>query len=299
MNQQQRDLKTNELERLVTQVVPVLDRHKEKLIYGLCAILLAFSAWYYLTRTAKNARSAGWSKFITADDSDEYGTVASQHAGEAPGQWALLNEAEILLNQGVQGMFTDREGALEDLKAAEENYGELLSETGLPAPVKERCLFGLARCREALSDGDTSEAVEAYEELLEQFPNTVYADIANEQIATLKDQQTQEFYAWFSEQSPTPEDPEKPSDGGLPPGHPDVEPGSLIRLPETPSMLKLPNEQTAPKLPEGLDTDDKPGSLIPDPPALPDEEEGPTGTAPPLPDLPDPDSTTPEKSDSE
>jgi len=165
MNQHQRDLKTNELEKLVTQAAPFLDQHKDKLIYGACAIMLAFSAWYYLTQTNRNANSAGWSKFITADDSDEFGTVASQHKGEVPGQWALLNEADILLNQGVRGMFTDREAALDDLKAAEESYVDLLNQPGISGPIEIRTLYGLARCRESLSGEETADAIKAYEEL--------------------------------------------------------------------------------------------------------------------------------------
>lgn len=297
MNQHQRDLKTNELEKLVTQAAPFLDQHKDKLIYGACAIMLAFSAWYYLTQTTSNTNAAGWSKFISADDSDEYGTVASQHKGEAPGQWALLNESDILLNQGVRGMFTDREAALDDLKAAEESYSELLNQSGLSASIEERALFGLARCRESLSGKDTSAAVKAYEELLRRFPDTLYAEISNEQIAALKAPENQEFYAWFQEQDPKPLPPSKPADG-LPPGHPSVDPGSLIRLPQTPSMLKLP-ESAAPAFPDDAAGSEDAGG-IPDPPPVPEKTGKTEGTAPSLPDDPAPGTKpTPEKSDEE
>ena len=290
MNQHQRDLKTNELEKLVTQAAPFLDQHKDKLIYRACAIMLAFSAWYYLTQTSSNTNSAGWSKFISADDSDEYGTVASQHKGEASGQWALLNESDILLNQGVRSMFTDREAALDDLKAAEESYNELLNQSGLSAALEERALFGLARCRESLSGKDTSAAVNAYEELLKRFPDTVYAEISNQQIAALKAPENQEFYAWFQEQDPKPLPPRTPVDG-MPPG---VDPGSQIRLPQTPSGLKLPNSAAA-TFPE--DSEDAGG--IPEPPPVPEKAGKVEGTAPSLPDDPAPGTPAPKKSDEE
>ena len=292
MNQHQRDLKTNELEKLATQVAPFFEKNKEVIIYSICALMLAFSAWYYMTQTSKTASSAGWSKLISADDVDEYGTVASQHKNEAPGQWALLNEADILLNQGVRGSFTDREGAVSDLSAAEEKYRELLNQSGLPESLEERALFGLARCLETLSGQETDDAAKAYKTFLERFPDSIYTPIVEKQIESLSEEEGQQFYAWFQAQNPKPSDPVMPADG-LPPGHPSVDPGSLIQLPETPSMLKLPGE-AAPAFPEGLDTPE--GDGLPDPPPLP---ENGNENAPAFPNLPEPGTSDTEKSGDE
>ncbi|MBD3672613.1 MAG: tetratricopeptide repeat protein [Planctomycetaceae bacterium] len=295
MNQHQRDLKTNELEKLASQVAPFFEKYKEVMIYAVCALMLAFSAWYYVTQTSQTANSAGWSKLITANDVDDYGTVASQHKGEAPGQWALLNEADLLLNQGVRGSFTDREGAVSDLNAAEEKYRELLNQSGMPAPLEERALFGLARCLETLSGKDTDDAVKAYQTFLERFPDSIYASFVETQIKSLQEEETQEFYAWFKNQNPKPSDLPQPTDG-LPAGHPSVNPESLIQLPDTPSMLKLPGD-AAPAFPEGLDESPE-GDGLPEAPPLP-EQNSSSGTAPAFPELPNPGTSETEKSGDE
>lgn len=294
MNQHQRDLKTNELEKLAAQAAPVIEKYKEAIIYSICALMLAFSAWYYMTQTSQTANSAGWSKLISADDVDEYGTVASQHKGEAPGQWALLNEATILLNQGIRGSFTDREGAVSDLTAAEEKYRELLNQKGLPDSLEERALFGLARCLETLSGKETDDAIKAYQTFLDRFPDSIYKPVVEEQIEALSEEDGKKFYAWFQSQNPKPSDPAKPSDG-QPPGHSPVDPGSLIQLPETPSMLKLPGG-SAPAFPEGLES--PAGDGLPEAPPLPDNG-GSNDEAPAFPNLPEPEASDTEKSGDE
>ena len=72
--------------------------------------------------------------------------------------------------------------------------------------------------------------------------------------------------------------------GGLPAGHPDINPGDLVPpLPEIPDLLKLP-EGSAPAFPEGLNESGTGSSIPPAPPEPVDGE----GTAPPLPETPQP-----------
>ena len=47
----------------------------------------------------------------------------------------------------------------------------------------ERALFGLARSEETLSTGDLESAIDAYQKLLDEFPDSVYQESATKRIA--------------------------------------------------------------------------------------------------------------------
>jgi hypothetical protein len=289
MNQRHRDLNTNELEKLMAAAGPWLEKHGNKLIYAVCAAMLAFAAYYYWAKSSAVERSAGWGEFITASEPEDYANIASRFKGTPPGKWALLTQANENLQSGLRLSFSDREGAVSDLKSAQEKFKELLDDRKLTPDLEERALFGLARSLESLAGDDTSKAVEAYETLIKRFPSSIFKTIAEEQIETLKANDGQRFYAWFVEQDPKPTKPSTPFDN-LPPGHPPVDPGSLITLPPTPDMLKLP-EGSAPVFPEGLSRPDSENAIPPAPPKAIDsgadpETDTPEGTAPPLPENP-------------
>jgi hypothetical protein len=287
MNQHRRDLNTNELEKIALKAKPFLEQHQNTIVYAVCAVLLVSAFVFYLSRSWGAGDPVGWDEFIQAvhgNSPDGFGQVAEKYPNRTVGQWALLGEAEIYLAQGVRSSFTDRKGALSDLKAAREKFETLLAMSHLPTNVKERGLFGLSRCLETISDGDNEQAIKAYEAFLREFPDSTYAAIAEHQIRLLKSEEGKSFYAWFAQQDPKPEDRPRPSDG-LPPGHPGVDPGSLIQLPDLPDALKLPEAEgprgSAPDFP---DTDSPEGAATrPLPPPLPDEN-APSGTAPPIPE---------------
>lgn len=282
MNQRHRDLKTNELEKLVSSAGPWLEQHGNKLIYTACAAMLAFALYYYVTQSSAVQKSAGWSEFMAASEPDDFANIASRFKGTPPGQWALLAQANQHLEAGIRASFSDREGALSDLESAQEKFQELLKDPKLSPELEERALFGQARCLESLAGQDTSTPVEAYQALLKKYPDSIFKKVADAQIAALQADEGQEFYAWFVAQNPKPTKPGTPFDG-LPGGHPPVDPGSFIRLPETPEMLKLP-EESAPAFPEGLNEPGSEGSFPP-PPSKPVDSEG---TAPPLPETSQP-----------
>ena len=96
--------------------------------------------------------------------------------------------------------------------------------------AKERALLGKARLLEATSDGDLKEAISAYEAFAAGFPESVWSAQVKSRIESLKSGDAGEFYAWFSKQTPKPEDRPNPQDG-LPAGHPEL-PVSLPQIPD-------------------------------------------------------------------
>jgi len=135
-----------------------------------------------------------------------------------------LQEAESELYTGVQMMFTNRDAGNSELKKARENFDKLIADRSTPQDALERARFGLARCLEALPPDKNSPpskindpAIEAYERLLKEFPDTVYKPVAESRIAALRTATAQDFYAWFEAQNPKPADREMPKDLAVPP----------------------------------------------------------------------------------
>lgn len=207
------ELKTNELGRIAEQVGQYLQRYANHLIIGLSALLLVAAVAIYWARTSGGAAASGWSAMFTARTAEDYANLADQYRGSLVGDWARLREAQMHLENGIRLLFTDRAAGISDLSAAKESFEAILNSSNVTDGVRERALFGMARTLESLSDGDAQQAIAAYETLLQEFPDTIYQREAEERLADLQVEQTQEFYAWFHQQNPNPPDRDQPIDG--------------------------------------------------------------------------------------
>ncbi len=119
--------------------------------------------------------------------------------------------------KGIQLYFTDRPSGVDELKLAREAFEAVLNSDKATDVMRERALFGLARCKETTADGNTQDALTAYDNLLREFPNSIYKDDVEQRIKILNTEDAQEFYAWFSKQTtPKPEDRNRPRDGFFP-----------------------------------------------------------------------------------
>ena len=219
---------------------------------GVVCVIAGIVLWWLSSSAA--AQAERWKEVISASfDSDPsrsielFAQTADKYPNHPAGEWAALMEAERALSQGIQYSRTNRSASVKELVQAREAYGQLTdSKSDL---IQERRLFGLARCLETLAGVDVSEvegsenvegvetAVEAYEQFLQRYPNSIFASFAESRIAALKTDRAADFYAWYREQNPNPDDLQTPKDG-LPEGHPPVG-GSLPG--ETPSTEPMPN----------------------------------------------------------
>ena len=66
---------------------------------------------------------------------------------------------------------------------------------GPTALAAQRGIFGLARARESL--GELEEARRGYEALAAEYPDSPYRTIAEERVAALSRDSTQQWYKWF------------------------------------------------------------------------------------------------------
>jgi hypothetical protein len=207
-------LKTNEFSKVAHKAGDVLEQHATTIVGVICAVLVVAAAVTWWFRQSSASSVSAWTLLESAQSVDEFGNVADKYKGTPAGDWARLRGAESNLRSGMELMFSDRELALTDLKRARESFEELLSGKRADSMIRERAQWGLARSLETTSDGDTTKAIEAYQQLLNEFPETVFKPMAEERIAALKTGGTKEFYAWFSKQQPKPADI-RPKDGAL------------------------------------------------------------------------------------
>ena len=257
-------LQEHDLQKLTAHAGEYWHRYGNYVLIGFLALCLVIAAAIYFLNFSDAQASAGWGEFRASGTAEDFENIAEDYSGTVVGAWARLQQAERHLQSGIRLLFTDRPAARDDLTQAREAFDEVLANQSAPPQVRERALYGLARSLEALAgvQGDEGEkpaatldeAIAAYEQLLKEFERTLYRPAAEERIADLKKQSTQQFYAWFQQQNPRPGDRRLPQDG-LPGGHPPL--GDLF-----PGM---PGDDVAPPRPPA-DGTELPGPFSPTPP---------------------------------
>lgn len=322
-------MKSEERHRLQETELEKLGRHAQEFwesflkdyakiaLIGIGAVILVGVIIFWWLSSSRANEAERWNEVISASfDNDpaksieQFALTADKYPNHPAGQWAALMEAERALSQGIQTARTNRKTSVSELVQARDALAKLAdAKSDL---IQERRLFGLARCLEALAGVDVSgektgenvkgvdEAIQAYELFLQRYPDSIFASLAENRIAALKTERAQDFYAWFREQNPNPEDFKTPEDGtppgSLPPGHPPVGsgqppigPGPPLTgpgFPEPPAtdesvMQELESlvneakekagEEKAPDFPM---TDEAPQGPEPTPPAAADAEQG-------------------------
>jgi hypothetical protein len=206
-----------------------IEQYGKQIAFVAIALVIVFAAVSFLANAGRAGAEESWSKFASAQSAADFANVASDFPNSDVAVWARLTEGEMLLREAVQLQFNDRAAAIGQFKKADEALDAVLEKSDLPDSAKERALLGKARLLEATSDGNTEAAIAAYEQV-KGIPNSIYASLVDSRIAALKKDGTKSFYAWFSKQTPKPEDRARPQDG-LPSGHPEL-PVTLPPIPE-------------------------------------------------------------------
>ena len=209
----------------------LIEQYGKQIVFGVIALVIIFAVMALVANTGREGAEKSWSQFAKAQVAADFANVASDYPGTEVAVWARLTEGEMLLREAVQLQFNDRAAANGEFKKAGEALDSVLANPKLPPAARERALLGKARLLEATSDGNMDEAIAAYEKV-KGIPNSIYAKLVDSRIEALKKDDTKSFYAWFSKQSPKPEDRARPRDG-LPPGHPELP----VTLPPIPDEL--------------------------------------------------------------
>lgn len=233
----------NEIERLLEKGTPFVEKHGNKILLGMAALMLVAAVAIFVTRRSTASSAEGWTEMASASVTDDYASIADRFPQSDVGTWAKLVEADSYLSSALSAAFVDRRAAKDDIEQATKAYETLLNSSATSRSVRERALFGLAQTLEAGCAGDTSEVVAGYKKLLEEFPDSAFRGVVEERIASLGSSDAGEFYAWFDKQDPKPSDLQPPGDG-TPGSPPSSIPELPITLPDLPPLLEIPGMES-------------------------------------------------------
>lgn len=209
-----------QLAKILKESKPWLERYATTLIYGLAAILAVAAVFVYFSR--KPPANAGLSQSLLAatlentPTPESYQAIADEAGDTQLGITSRLRQAELLLNDAVEGMFTNRKTALENIDKAKTAFERLSENKNVKGSTRERVLAGLARTLETRCDGTPDSikaAVGAWESILKEFPDSkMFKELAEDRVKKLPQQA--EFLTWFAAQDPKPaDDLQLPQDG--------------------------------------------------------------------------------------
>jgi hypothetical protein len=193
------------LAKILKESRPWLEEYGTTIIYGVAAILAVSAVVVYVARRPP-ATAAESSGLLFAASVEDYQTVADSAPDTPIGVVARLRQAELSLDEAAGQLFTDREKSVEGLEKAARTFGNLADRKDLSSDLRERVLAGVARVLECRCDGTDATvkpAIEAWEKLLKEYPDSkMFKDIAESRVKALKSEKSKAFYAWFQTQNP-------------------------------------------------------------------------------------------------
>lgn len=193
------------LAKILKESKPWLEEYGTTIIYGVAAVLAVSAVVVYVARRPP-ATAAESSGLLLASSVEDYQTVADSAPDTPIGVVARLRQAELSLDEAAGQLFTDREKSVEGLEKAARTFGNLADRKDLSSDLRERVLAGVARVLECRCDGTDATvkpAIEAWEKLLKEYPDSkMFKDIAESRVKALKSEKSKAFYAWFQTQNP-------------------------------------------------------------------------------------------------
>jgi hypothetical protein len=211
--QRRHELQTNDLAVWLTEAVETAKPYA-KLVAGIliaAAVLLTF--YVVMSGRSLQKEETGWTQYFKATSSpkiEDLADVVRDYPNTSVAYWSHLTLGDRHLNEGVELRFKDWGKAEVELRAAIESYRAAMNSS--EPLVQQRAALGLAQTYETQQELD--KAREHYQAVADQWPDTIYGDLASKRLADLNSQPTKKFYDWFAGQEPKP-----PLEGeGLAPG---------------------------------------------------------------------------------
>lgn len=215
------------------------------LVIGIVLLVVLGGAalvWWRQQSVAQTADAwAGFDRALATGSPAELENIAEQYPNTEVAHWAAVSAGDLYLNTGCLELFSNKSTASAALRDAVKHYRMVQEGTSVPA-LLERATFGLARAYEALagtrqSQGELDKAIEAYREIVDNWPDGAYGELAAGRLKDLSRTDTKAFYDKFAQWDPR---PPSSSEGDMP----------GTRLPF--DMDSLPDDGAFPVLPEYL-----------------------------------------------
>lgn len=262
-------------EKLFEQVKP----HLATITLAVVAGLLGFIVIAFIMRNRFDQNAMQWRELNNAsaialrtNQVEPLKQVAENNPETKAGLWALQMAGDQQLRMGLEQLNTDRDAGLALIRKSKESFETVVdaSASVKTTMLQRRSQFSLAYACESL--GEFEEAKILYQELVDQAPDSAFAEPARRAIARCSNEDYAKLYTKFTEFVPV---EESPAPGPALPERP-----SITDFPEVdlPPGQKPPTESTPT---EGGTTEkpaDKPAA---DPNAFPTGTDGATGPADP------------------
>ncbi|MFM7865834.1 MAG: hypothetical protein ACKPHU_16585, partial [Planctomycetaceae bacterium] len=140
-----------QLAKILRESGPWLQRNGTTLIYAVAAALTVTAVYVYISRqppaTAKES-----AVLLAANTPEQYADAADNAVGTPIGNYARLREAEMILQNALSSLFTNRKVGVEELDKAEKTFKRLQESRDLSDDIRLRLLLGFARITEARCD---------------------------------------------------------------------------------------------------------------------------------------------------
>ncbi|GAB6166307.1 hypothetical protein JCM19992_23070 [Thermostilla marina] len=221
-----------------------------RLIGGI-GVLIVLAVVLYIVQTNRSrsyreeAASALWAALrvgTTANLEDVY----ENYNKTASGQMALLIAADLHLQQGCNQLTVNKADAADEIRKALDAYMQIY-ERPRNKELKERALWGLARAYEALAStsegqGEADKALEYYKQLIEEFPQSCYLDMAKRRTVMLQRKDTLKMLdalAAYEPPAPGAGDLDLPTSDGM-----GFDPGDLPTGGDVPNVVGEPSDES-------------------------------------------------------
>lgn len=236
----QHEADKTELEKWLTAGLTKIEPYSNQILMGFIGIAVVLIAVIVWSRSTGTARSAEWDQFVANDAPEDYLAQAEKNPNSPVSDWALLQAGRLFLGEGMQMALTNREASDKRLEQAIAAFEKLIQRPNAPDDAREQALYGLASAQEVLHGNEPSKALETYKKLISEFPESQFASWVERRIAELENPSTQEFYAWFRQQNPSPTDFREPNDG-LPQQNNEIPALENLDLLNDPNLLLPPS----------------------------------------------------------
>jgi tetratricopeptide (TPR) repeat protein len=163
-------------------------------------LLVAAVVWKLATGGAPSTSEA-WSKLETAKTPADRVEIAKADPKSPVSTWALLQAATEYFNQALADLPNNRDVALPTSKKALDLFDQVVREAPHDSPQARVASLGKARVLEMRNE--LPKAIEQYELVAKEWPNTPEADEAKRYAEAIKSPEAAAFYKELYAYSPT------------------------------------------------------------------------------------------------
>ncbi len=164
------------------------------------AVVLIAVVWN-LTSGRSSSDAEVWSKLDTAKTTADRVEVAKSNPGSSAATWAKLQAATEYLNQALADLPNNRDVALPTSRKALDLFEDVAREAPADSPQARVAALGKARVLEMRNE--LPKAIEQYELVAKDWPDSPEAAEARRYAEALKDPQAAAFYKELYAYSPT------------------------------------------------------------------------------------------------